>query len=77
MGWSPGSAALIPDILAQEEGLAILDGILAGAGEVADGLVLDRRDIDRRQITGTHQAGQLGRVASIGFDAAIGFLRDE
>lgn len=84
IGRSPGSPALIPGILAQEEGLqtvlgglAIPDGILTGAGEVTDGLILDRRDIDGRQIAGTHQSGELGHGAAIGFDAIPCVLRDQ
>ena len=66
MGRPPRGTALIPDILAQPEGLqpvlgglAIPDCIRTRAGEVADGLVLDRGDIDWRQIAGTHQPGEL------------------
>jgi hypothetical protein len=51
---SPGGTAVIPDILAQQKGLQpvlggleIPDGVLPGATEVADGFVLDLRDIDR------------------------------
>ena len=84
MGRPPRGAALIPDILAQEEGLqpvlgglAIPDRILTRAGEVADRLVLDRWDIDRGQITGTHQPGELGGVTAIGLDAVARFLRDQ
>ena len=84
MGRPPRGTALIPDILAQQEGLqpvlgglAIPDCILTRADEVADGLVLDRGDIDWRQIAGAHQPGQLGGVASIGVDAVPRFLRDQ
>ena len=69
MGGSPGGAARIADILAQEEGLqpvlgglAIPHRILTGADQVADGLILDGRDLDGRQIAGTPQAREVGRV---------------
>ena len=57
-------------------GLAIPDRLLTGADQVADRLVLDRRDIDRRQLTGPHQPGERGGVASIGVDAVARLLRD-
>ena len=84
MGRPPRGTALIPDILAQQEGfqsvlggLAIPDRIRTRAGEVTDRLVLDRRDLDRGQIAGTHQPGELGGVTAIGLDAVAGFLRDQ
>ena len=82
-GRPPRGTALIPDILAQEEGLqpvlgglAIPDRILTRAGEVADGFVLDRRDRDRGQIAGTPQPGELGGVTAIGLDAVARLLWD-
>jgi hypothetical protein len=84
MGRPPRGTALIPDILAPQDGLqpvlgglAIPDRLLTRAGEVTDRLVLDRWDIDRGQIAGTHEPGELGRIASIGFDAVARFLRDQ
>ena len=83
MGGPPGGAALIPAVLAPQEGLqpvlgglAIPDRLRTRAGPVADRLVLDRRDRDRRQSTGPHQPGELGGVASIGVDAVARLLRD-
>ena len=68
-GWPPGGTARIPAILTPQEGLQpglrgleSPDRILPGAAEVADGLVLDRRDIDRGQIAGAHEPGRRGRV---------------
>jgi hypothetical protein len=58
IGGSPGGAARIADILAQEEGLQPVLGGLA----IPDRLVLDRWDIDRGQIAGPHLSGELGRV---------------
>jgi hypothetical protein len=84
VGRTPGGPAFRAAILAQQEGLqAVLGGleianrILAGAGQVADRLVLDLGDIDRREIPGAHQPGALHRVASVGLDAVTWFLRDE
>ena len=84
MGGPPGGAALRPDILTQQEGLQpglrgleLSERILPGAAEVADGLVLDRRHLDWRQIAGAHEPGQLGRIASSGVDAVARFLRDQ
>jgi hypothetical protein len=79
-----GDPALITDILAKQEGLQavlvgleISDGTLSGAGQVADGLVLDLGDIDRREIPETHQPGERYGVASVSLDAVAWFLRDE
>jgi hypothetical protein len=83
MGRLPRGMALIPDILAQQEGLqpvlgglAIPERLLTGAGEVTDRLVLDRGDRDRGHIAGTHQPGELGGVRSIGLDAVARLLWD-
>ena len=83
LGRPPGGTALIPDILAQAEGLhpglgglALPDPLRTRAGQGAEGLVLDRRDIDRCQIAGTPQPGAWGGVASSGVDAVARVLRD-
>jgi hypothetical protein len=84
MRWPPIGTAGIPEILAQEEGLQpvlggleIPDGILTGAGQVADGLVLDLGDIDRSEIPRAQQPGELYGVTSISFDAVAGFLWEQ
>jgi hypothetical protein len=84
VGRPPGGPAFIADILAQQEGLQVVLGgleisnrILAGAGQVADSLVLDLGDIDWREIPGAHQPGELHRVASVRLDAVTWFLRDK
>ena len=83
LGRPPRGAALIPHSLAHEEGLqpvlgslAIPDGLLTRAGEVTDGLVLDRWDRDRGHITSTPQPGERGGVTAIGLDAVARLLRD-
>ncbi len=77
-------AAGVADILAQEEGFQaeaggfqIVHGILAGPGQVADGLVLDLGNVDRVEVTGTQQAGERDGVAAIGLDPIPRPLRDE
>jgi hypothetical protein len=55
----------------------IPDGIFTHAGEVTDRLVLYRWDIDRGQITRTHQPGELGGVPSIGREAVARFVRHQ
>jgi hypothetical protein len=83
-GRPPGGPARIAAILAQPEGLqagrgglAIPERLRTRAGAVAERLVLGRRDIDRGQLAGTHQAGERGGVTAIGLDAGAGWLRDQ
>jgi hypothetical protein len=78
-----GGTALITAILAQQEGvpavlggLAIPERILPRAGSVAARVVLDRRDIDRGHIAGTHQPGALGGATSFGLDTVARLRRD-
>lgn len=84
MGRPPGGTALIPDILAPQEGLhaglggrGLPDRLLTRAGQITDRLVLGRRDIDRSQLPGTHQPGEPGGVTAIGLDAVAHLLRDQ
>ena len=83
-GRSPGGAARMPALLAQEEGLhtglgglAIPDRRLTGAGQVAEGLVRARWARDGRQRAGTPQAGARDGVASIGLAAGPRVRRDQ
>jgi hypothetical protein len=80
----PGGTAFITDILTQQKGLQtalggleIPDGILAGAGQVADGLVLDLGDVDRREIPGAHQPSEPHGITSVSLDTVAWFLRGE
>jgi hypothetical protein len=77
----PMGTTCITDILAQEDGfqpvlggLALPDGLLTGAGQVADGFVLDLGDRDRCEIPRAHQPGELYGVTSIGVDTIAGLL---
>jgi hypothetical protein len=58
-------------------GRELPERLLPGAAAVAARLVLDGRDIDRRQSAGAHAPGQLGRLASRGVDAVARLLRDQ
>jgi hypothetical protein len=84
VGRPPGGPAFIAASLAQPEGLQAVLGsleiakrILAGAGQVADGLILDLGDLDRREIPGAQQPGDRYRVTSVCLNAVAWFLRDE
>jgi hypothetical protein len=50
-------------------GLAIADGIVTRAGEVAKGFVLDRGNIDGREIPRAHQARELDGVTPVSLHA--------
>jgi hypothetical protein len=65
----------VADIVPQQKrvetdfgGLEILDGIVAGPAQIADGLVFDLGHIDGRQVPRAQQAGQLDGVTAIGVD---------
>jgi hypothetical protein len=84
VGWPPGGPALITEILTQQEGLQAVRGgleipnrLLAGAGQVADRLVFDRGDIDRREIPGAQQPGERHGVAAVRLDTVPWFPWDE
>ena len=84
MSGSPVGAPGVADILAQQEGLQpalgglqILEGILPGAGQIADRLVLDLGDVDRGQITRAHQAREGDRIAPVGLDPVTGPLGNQ
>jgi hypothetical protein len=62
--WPPVSTALIPAILAQEQGrqpvcggCEVADSIFPRAAESTDRLVRNRRDIDGRQSARPHEPG--------------------
>jgi len=58
-------------------GLQIDERILAGAGEIADGLVVDLGDVDGSEVPGTEEPGELESVAAVGLDVVAGLARDE
>jgi len=57
--------------------LQIDEGVLAGAGEVADGLIVDSGNVDGGEVAGAQEPCELNGVATVGFDAVAGFLRDQ
>jgi hypothetical protein len=61
---------------AQLGGLEIPQSILTGAAEVTDGLVLDRRHIDRRELPSSREPGQLDGITAVGFDPVPSLLGD-
>ena len=84
MGVIPVGAAGVMDIQTEEEGLQPElgglqgdEGGLAGAAQVAQGLVLDRGDVNGLQVAGAQQACELHGVAPVGLDVVTGFLGDE
>ena len=58
-------------------GFAIAEGIFTGAAQVPNGFILNRGDVDRGQVPRAHQAGQLDRVPTGGFDPIAGLLGDQ
>jgi hypothetical protein len=84
MGWTPGGPARVPDILPQPEGfepklggLAVPQGICAGAGALANGFGLDRRNIDRGEISRAPQAREWDRITPVGVHAVAGLCGPE
>jgi hypothetical protein len=57
--------------------LEITDGIIVRSAQVPHRFIRHRRDVDRGQVTGAHQAGQLARVTTVGFDPIAGLLREQ
>ena len=81
VGWAPGGPARVTDILPQEKGfepklrgLEIADRLFPCPAQVANRFILHRGDIDGRQVTRAHQAGQFDGVSPVGFDPIPGFL---
>ena len=54
-----------------------MERVLAGAREIADGLVRDVGDVDGREIAGASQAGQGHRVALVGLHSIARVSRDQ
>jgi hypothetical protein len=83
VGWTPGGPAYRADIMPQQKrfeaklgGLEIPQHILTGATEVADGLVLDRRHIDRRDFPSPHEPGTWDGITAVGFDPVPSLFGD-
>ena len=81
VGLTPIGFALVTVAVAQEEtfeaqaaAAQIIDGIGAGAAEVADGFIGGFGDIDGDQFAGAQQAGDGAGVAFIGFEGRAGRL---
>ena len=78
-----GAAGVVQAQPEQERFQAVLrglegdDGVLARPRQVAHRLVLDRGDVDRREVSGTQQPGEGDGVASIGLDAVSRFAWNE
>jgi hypothetical protein len=84
MGWVPGGPARVAAIVSEQEGvettlggLKIADGNFTRPGEIPHGFVFLLGTIDRGEITGAHQAGQLHRVTAVVCDAVAGLFRHE
>ena len=75
VGRAPGGPAGITDVLPQEKGfepklrgLEIADGIFTRPAQVPNRFILNLGDVDGREVTRAHQAGQFDGVSSVGFD---------
>jgi hypothetical protein len=54
-----------------------VERIFPRAAQVTNSFVLDRWDIDRREVPGAHQARQLDGITTIRGDPVTGLLRDQ
>jgi len=84
VGWAPGGAAGRADLVTPENGCEASLGrrelaprLVTGSPQVADGFVLDLRDIDRRESTRAPQAGHLEGVTPVGLDPSARLLGEE
>jgi len=83
VGWAPGGPAGVAAVVSPETSLLALcgrlessPGLVAGMASSADGVVLDRGDIDRREIARAPQAGPWDGVTTVGVDPIAGLLGD-
>jgi hypothetical protein len=81
---APGGSARRADILPQQERFEpkfgrceIADGIFPGTAQVTHGVVLNLGDVDRGQVPRAHQAGELDRITTGGFDLLASLLGDQ
>jgi hypothetical protein len=84
MGWPPGGAARIADIVAQGKGfeamlccLEVTKGLLAGAAQIPKGLVCHREYVDWRELAGTHQPCEWDGITPVGFHAIARLLGNQ
>src|SRR4030095_6699721 len=84
MGWAPGGAACVTDIVPQEKGfppklggLHSTDGICTRPAQVPHGCILTRRDVDRGEVPRAHQACQFESVTTVGCDPIPGLFGDQ
>ena len=55
----------------------VIDGIGAGAAQIADGFIGGFRHVDSGELSGAQQAGEVARVAFIGFERGTGLFGDK
>jgi hypothetical protein len=84
VGWAPGGAAGRADSVTEANGcearrgrLELAPRLVTGSTQIPDGVVLDLRDIDRRESTCAPQAGQWEGVTTVGFHPIARLLGDE
>ena len=81
---APVRPADVTDVVAQQQrlqpepgGVEIVQRVLAGAREIADGLVRHVGDVDSREIAGASQAGERHGVALVGLHSIARFARNQ
>ena len=75
VGRPPRWPGRITDVMSEPEGFEtelgrfeVPQGIFTGSGEIANGFIFSRGNIDGCEITRAHQTGQLHRVPAVGFN---------
>jgi hypothetical protein len=75
VGRAPDGPARIGDVMSEPEGFEtelgrfeVPQDIFAGSGEIANGFIFSRGNVDGCEITRAHQAGQLHSVPAVGFN---------
>jgi hypothetical protein len=84
VGWAPGGAARLPDILPQEQGFEpklrgfeIADSIFTCPAQVPNRFIVYLGDVDGGKVSRTHQAGQFDGVTPVGFDPIPGLFGNQ
>ena len=84
VGLAPVGFALVTVAVAEQEGFEpetgpplVIDGIGAGAAEIADRFVSRLGNVDGDEFSGTEQAGDGAGVALIGFEGSAGLFGNE
>jgi hypothetical protein len=82
--WAPSGPTRIADIMPQQKGfeaelgrLEIVERIFPRAAQVTKSFVLDRWDIDWREVPCAHQARQWDGITTIRFDTVAALFRDQ